>query len=98
MAIPGAQPSTALPRYCTLPLIGRARPAIKRKSVDLPDPDRPNRPGRGVNPNALTAADNQVGCARSKRRSVIGILCDIKPAAARSLCGEGSATDGAENA
>ena len=44
IAIPDAGPLTGWPRYRMRPDVGRERPAISRKSVDLPDPDRPRRP------------------------------------------------------
>src|SRR5271156_1172816 len=42
--MPRAGPTTGCARYCTSPALGSARPAIKRKSVDLPDPERPSSP------------------------------------------------------
>src|SRR5579863_5753750 len=44
MAAPSSGPITLFPRYVTPPVLGRRSPAIMRKSVDLPDPERPNSP------------------------------------------------------
>src|SRR5262249_22540802 len=37
-------PETAWPRYSTEPPLGLERPAIRRSSVDLPEPERPSSP------------------------------------------------------
>ena len=38
-----AGPVTGSPEIVTVPSVGRVSPAIRRKSVDLPDPERPSR-------------------------------------------------------
>ncbi len=43
IATSSAGPSTGLPEIETVPLVGRVRPEMMRKSVDLPEPERPSR-------------------------------------------------------
>ena len=38
-----AGPFTGSPEIVTVPCVGRVSPAIRRRSVDLPDPERPSR-------------------------------------------------------
>src|SRR6185437_3948689 len=44
MAIPGAGPEIGCPRERRWPAVGSDSPAIRRNSVDLPEPDRPSKP------------------------------------------------------
>src|SRR5580692_2297061 len=44
MAIPGAGPAMGWPIYRRCPALGSDSPAIKRRSVDLPEPERPSSP------------------------------------------------------
>ncbi len=43
IATSSAGPVTGSPDIVTFPAVGRASPAMMRKSVDLPEPDRPSR-------------------------------------------------------
>ncbi len=42
IATSSAGPSTGLPEIVTLPLVGWVRPEMMRRSVDLPEPERPS--------------------------------------------------------
>ena len=43
IATSSAGPLTGLPPMVTLPLVGWVRPEMMRRSVDLPEPERPSR-------------------------------------------------------
>src|SRR5579863_3503695 len=80
IAIPEAQPAIGSPRKARSPELGSSRPAIRRNSVDLPDPERPRRP------TIWPALSVRLTCSSTSSSPPSGLRNDLQTFSTASSC------------
>src|ERR1700722_841557 len=80
IAIPEAQPAMGSPRNARSPELGSSRPAIRRSSVDLPDPERPKRP------TICPAFNVRLTCSSTSSSPPSGLRKDLQTFSTASNC------------
>src|ERR1700733_15040837 len=78
--MPEAQPAIGAPRNASAPLLGSSRPAIRRNSVDLPEPERPS------SPTICPAFSARLTCSSTSSSPPSGLGNDLQTFSTASSC------------